>query len=43
MASIGPGELWSEQNTAEVSDAALCHCAEHGVWLARARETESGA
>jgi RimJ/RimL family protein N-acetyltransferase len=42
MTFIGPGELWSEQKSAEVSDAAVRHWAEHGFGWRVAREAESG-
>jgi RimJ/RimL family protein N-acetyltransferase len=41
MRFIGPGELWSEQKSVEVSDAAVRHWAEHGFGWRVARETAS--
>ena len=42
MTFIGPGELWSGQKAAEVSDAAVSHWTEHGFGWRVAQETASG-
>jgi RimJ/RimL family protein N-acetyltransferase len=42
MTFIGPGELWSEQKSVEVSDAAVRHWAEHSFGWRAAQERESG-
>lgn len=42
MTYIGPGELWSEQKSTEISAAAVRHWADHGFGWRAAKERNSG-